>query len=67
MLVPNTPEHRETELECKMCIFDKTKLAINEAILAQALAAQADCVLVKSKAVRSGKAMAYSASIHLLP
>ena len=50
-----------------MCIFDKTKLAINEAILAQALAAQADCVLVKSKAMRSGEATACSASIHLLP
>ena len=40
MSAPSTPKRQETELERKMRIFDTTEVAINEAVLAQALAAQ---------------------------
>ena len=40
MSAPSTPKHQETELEHETCIFDTTEVAINEAVLAQALAAQ---------------------------
>ena len=40
MSAPSTPKHQETKLEHETRIFDTTEVAINKAVLAQALAVQ---------------------------
>jgi hypothetical protein len=70
MLAPSTPKQQETELERETCIFDMTEAAINEAVLAQALAVQVveqvRCTHLHGEVAGSGEATVHSMSIHLL-
>ena len=42
MAPANILKHKETELECKMRIFDQTEPIIDRAVLDQALASQVE-------------------------
>ena len=66
MAAANTPEQRETELEREARIFDSTESANNEAVLAQALAAQvaerARCAQLRGEVAGSEEMGGLSAS-----
>ena len=71
MSAPSTPKRQETELERETRIFDTTEVAINEAVLAQALAAQVAeqvrCARLRGEVMGLGEATACSTSIPLSP
>src|ERR1700730_14969880 len=72
MAPTNILKCKETELECKMGIFDQTKSTINEAILDQALVLQAkeqvQCMCLQGEVTEEGRTTVHTRStINLSP
>jgi len=66
MAPANVLKCKETELECKMCIFDQTEPIINRAILDQALASQVEeqvrCACLRGEVTEEGGNTAHTGS-----